>query len=182
MKVWRYNLRRRAPTWAAAAALGLALACDRAPEGAGRPADPPLPGSGETRAVPPPGPAGSDAGTPAPRETAPTLVQLASGDSAEVVGVGPAMVPNQPSGLLFTYHPFFAPNEDTVRTVRVATELWHSTVRPRLREPLPPFVVLQATSRRAGPIRGTFGETTFGVVVERRQDGEWYRLGTSEPL
>ncbi|HEX6041484.1 hypothetical protein [Longimicrobium sp.] len=108
-----------------------------------------------------------------------TVVRLASGDSVEMVAVGPAVVPNQPAGVIVTYHPFFVPQEDTARAVRVAGELWHATVRPGLREPLPPFVVLQATSRRAGPIRGAFTESTFGVVVERREDGSWYRFNTS---
>jgi hypothetical protein len=127
-------------------------------------------------------PAAQIAGVAAPRHATEPAVHLSTGDSVEIVGVGPAMIPNQPTGLLFTYHPFFVPNDDSARTIRVAKELWRSVVRPGLREPLPPFIVLQATSRRAGPILGVFTEVTYGVVLERRQDGKWLRLGTSQTL
>lgn len=106
------------------------------------------------------------------------LVHLPSGDSIEVVGVGPAVVPGRPPGLLFTFHPF-QPVSDTVRIRRLAEEIWRVRVKPQLPLPPPGFVVLQATSRRAGPVVGVIQAVTYGVVLERREDGHWYYIGTS---
>ncbi|HEX8433416.1 MAG TPA: hypothetical protein VF625_19150, partial [Longimicrobium sp.] len=81
------------------------------------------------------------------------MIRLPSGDSVEMVAVGPAVVPDQAPGLLVSYHPFHS-LDDTTRIKTIAGELWRTRVKPGLRANGPSFVVLQATSRRAGPING----------------------------
>ena len=103
------------------------------------------------------------------------VFHLPSGDSIEVVGIGPAVVPDRTAGLLFTFYPF-VPIADTVRIRRVAAELWRVRVKSQLPAPPPSFVVLQATSRRAGPINGIARFENYGIVLERRADGNWYYL------
>ena len=103
---------------------------------------------------------------------------MPSGDSIEVVAVGPAIVSGKPPGVLFTYYPFVS-LEDTSRIGRIAAELWRVQVKPTLGSPEPEFVVLQATSRRAGPIRGYVLVVNYGVVLERRGDGNWYYLDST---
>jgi hypothetical protein len=111
--------------------------------------------------------------------TSDRLVHMPSGDSIEVVGVGPAVVPDRPAGLLFTFHPF-KPVTDTIGIQRLAAEVWRVRVRPQLSSPPPDFVVLQATSRRAGPVVGLVQVVNYGVVLERRGDGQWYYISTSK--
>lgn len=106
------------------------------------------------------------------------VLRMPSGDSVEVVAVGAAIVSGKPPGLLFTYHPFVS-LEDTSRIERIAAELWRVHVKPTLGSPEPDFVVLQATSRRAGPIHGSVSVVNYGVVLERRSDGNWYFLNSA---
>lgn len=106
------------------------------------------------------------------------IIHLPSGDSVEMVAIGEAVVPDRPPGLLITYHAFFPP-EDTVRVQRVAAELWRARVKWQLSSPAPGFVVLQATSRRAGPTKQLERATTYGIVLERGEDGKWYYFGSS---
>lgn len=179
MNVNRYGAKRATPHALAAAALLVAGACNDSKTAETYPHSERI--AAETADARAAGPQqAQEPGTGALAEKG--IVRLPSGDSVEVVGMGPARVPNQPPGVLFIYHPFFSPPEDTSRIVRMAKELWRTTVRQRLHQPLPPFVVLQATSRRAGPITGVFTEATYGVVLERRPDGRWYRLRASEPV
>jgi hypothetical protein len=120
MKVSRCGAKRATPYALATAAVLLAGACNdlKTPETYARSERI----AAETANVRAAGPQqAQEPGTGALAEKG--LVRLPSGDSVEVVGMGPARVPNQPPGVLFIYHPFFSPPEDTSRVVRVAKEV-----------------------------------------------------------
>ena len=109
-----------------------------------------------------------------------SIVHLATGDSIEWQSAGPAQVAGQPEGLLVTYHPYFE-LADTARVRRTAVAFFNA-LRPKLVDREPPFVVLRAVSLRSAERNGPTPLRAYGVVLERRVDGQWYRLGDSTAL
>ena len=109
-----------------------------------------------------------------------SIVYLATGDSIEWQSAGPAQVTGQPEGLLVTYHPFFE-LADTARVRRTAFAFFQA-LRPKLGEREPPFVVLRAVSLRSAERSGPTPLRAYGIVVEKRADGLWYKLRDSTPL
>jgi hypothetical protein len=109
-----------------------------------------------------------------------SVVHLSSGDSVEVQSSGPAIVPNQPAGLLITYHPYF-PLGDTARVRVVAVALFQFLL-PRIKAP-PPFVVLRAVNLSAAERNrgGLYSGKAFGIVLARHDDGRRYDLHGTSP-
>jgi hypothetical protein len=105
---------------------------------------------------------------------APLTVHLQSGDSVEILGWSAAVVPGEPQGLLLGYRPF-TPMEDTVQLRRTAIALWHTYARAEAEQRRTTWIVLRAQSqpeRGVGlPVATSF---TYGVVLDRRADGNWY--------
>src|SRR5262249_55189607 len=98
-------------------------------------------------------------------------------DSVEFQSSGPASPDQSPPGLLVTFHPL-VPIQDTVHDRVVSLALLRSML-PRLDSAPPPFVALRAVDQPAAVRNGigAYRMMAFTVVVERRTDHRWYRLG-----
>ena len=111
-----------------------------------------------------------------------SIVRLESGDSVEFQATGTASIPNSPSGMLITYHPF-VDIADTARIETIALNLFRR-LQPQLRDSSPPFVVLRAVDQPAS-VRNRIGfyqMKNFGVVLEHRADGKWYLPDAKSPV
>ena len=109
-----------------------------------------------------------------------SVVRLPTGDSLEFQATGPATVPDQPTGLLVTYHPF-VDIDDTVRVRNIAYSFF-KTLRSDVERAGTSWVVMRAVDRRASARTGQYELRSFGVVLERRKDGLWYRMDESQPI
>jgi hypothetical protein len=109
-----------------------------------------------------------------------SIVHLANADSIEWQSFGLAQAPGRPDGLIITYHPFFA-LQDTGRVIRIALVLFDS-LRKHFVGGEPPFVVLRAIDLRAAERTTDRKLRAYGVVIEKRTDGHWYRLGEASPV
>jgi hypothetical protein len=107
------------------------------------------------------------------------IVHLPSGDSVQVQSSIPAVVPNAPTGLLLTFHPFF-PLTDSARVRAVAVALFQGMLA-HTDTALPPFVVLRAVDKSSAERIGAYRMSAFGVVLERHADGVWYFLNETKP-
>jgi hypothetical protein len=109
-----------------------------------------------------------------------TVLHLADGDSAELQSTGPARVPNEPEGLLVTYHPY-TDVTDTVRMRQAALAVFDA-LRPKFVNGDPPWIVLRAADRPAKERNRGGRDHFFGVVLERHADGRWYPLHSATPV
>ena len=109
-----------------------------------------------------------------------SVVHLKSGDSVEFQSTGPAVVPTG-TGLVVTYRPYFS-LDDTARVRGVALEFFWALL-PRITTS-PPFVVMRAIDVPAARRNqgGYYEIHTFGVVLERHADGQWYGMGEVAPI
>jgi hypothetical protein len=109
-----------------------------------------------------------------------TIIHLPRGDSIELQGSGPAIVPNEPAGLLITYRPFYSLS-DTIAVSRVALELFQELIPHFTGRPL--FVVMRAVNVPAARRNqgGYYPLSAYGVVLERHSDNRWYLLNESQP-
>jgi len=103
-------------------------------------------------------------------------------DSVEFQSSGPAAPNNSPPGLLITFHPF-VPIQDTLHDRAISFALFYS-ILSRLDSAPPPFVALRAVDQPAAVRNGVgvYAMHALTVVVERRSDRRWYRLGESTPI
>ena len=108
------------------------------------------------------------------------LLQLASGDSVELISSGPVRLATGATGLLLQYHPF-VPVRGSPELKAIALQVWR-WLRPRIEGNPPPFIVLSATTDRAHPASGYRRVQNFNYVVEHRADGKWYLVNDAEPL
>jgi hypothetical protein len=109
----------------------------------------------------------------------PLRVHLEAGDSVEVAGWYTAVVPDRSQGLLLGYHPFI-PMQDTLGLRRIAVALWHAYARPVAEEHGVDWVVLQSQSWPDPRAVVPTTRKTYGVVLERRADGNWYFLRSGQ--
>ena len=109
-----------------------------------------------------------------------SVVHLPGGDSVQVQASGPAIVPNQPQGLLITYHPYFA-LADTARVRVVAVALFQYLL-PKMTG-APKFVVLRAVNVSAAERNkgGYYQMNAYGIVMAYHDDGRWYDLHGTSP-
>jgi hypothetical protein len=109
-----------------------------------------------------------------------TVLHLANGDSAELQSVGPAQVPNEPAGLLVTYHPYSDVSDSAVMK-RTALAVF-DVLRPKFADGEPPWFVLRAANRPAVARNRGGADRFYGVVLEKHADGHWYPLHGTEPV
>ena len=109
-----------------------------------------------------------------------TVLHLAGGDSAELQSAGSVQVPNEPDGLMVTYHPF-AKTTDTAYLKRTALAVFDA-VRPHFTNGEPPWIVLRAANRTAAERNAGGHDRFYGVVLEKHADGRWYPLHESTPV
>jgi len=109
-----------------------------------------------------------------------TVLHLAGGDSAELQSSGSVQVPNEPDGLMVTYHPYGGA-KDTVYLTRTALAVFDE-LRPHFTNGEPPWIVLRAADRTAAERNGGGHDRFYGVVLEKHTDGRWYRLHESTPV
>jgi hypothetical protein len=109
-----------------------------------------------------------------------SVVHLPGGDSVELQARGAAVVPNQPPGVLITYHPFFALS-DTVRVRAAAVALFHLLL-PTIKTS-PHFVVFRAVDIPAAERNkvGAYHMSAYGIVFALHDDGRWYDLHGTSP-
>jgi len=99
------------------------------------------------------------------------VLHLSDGDSVLFLGSGQANVPNKPPGLLIDFNPLSSLRDTAALEVK-ALMVWQ-VLRDSISSASPAFVVLRATDRNPQQ-QGIREGHSFGFVVERRPDGDWY--------